>query len=106
MSTTEDRMYDAAQITGHCSELDASADVGMSVGLGGGRMLYIGEVSDALIAEHGAELGGTGGRWIVVFGQTREDVQILGKAVAEIDADAVCCAVAAVIRRAGVEVPA
>lgn len=55
----------------HCSEEDAATpDVGMTLGLGGGKMLWAGEISAALHARGGPEaaaLGDDGGWWLVLY---------------------------------------
>lgn len=78
---SEAELYAHGKVTWHSSDEDSGPDVGLSIGLGDGRMLWVGEVSKSKIAEiEGAvELGGDGGWWIVVYGQNESTV--VGKCV-------------------------
>jgi hypothetical protein len=53
-------------VTWHCSE----PDVGLSLGLGDGRILWVGEISSRVHADGGAEIATLGpdvGWWLVLY---------------------------------------
>lgn len=72
----EAELYEHGRVTWHSSDEDSGPDVGLSVGLGDGRMLWVGEMSKQRIAdtEGAGELGSDGGWWVVVYGQTESTV--------------------------------
>lgn len=72
------------RLVGHCSEEDGVADVGASIGLGDGRLVWIGEISSDLYEEAkqqaaGADIGDGSGYWIVLFGKESKDTVVIGK---------------------------
>ena len=65
------------QITWHCSEEDGGPDVGIGLGLGDGRMLWVGEITRSRHEEAGedaAALGSDGGWWLILYGPDSSEV--------------------------------
>lgn len=72
-------------VTWHSSDGEAP-DCGLSLGLGEGRVFYVGELANATLAEMGIETKRHGdGWWIAILGAKATDTEIAGKVV---DADA------------------
>lgn len=78
MSDTQDLIEPSAEFDGDPSELgqlvwhssgeDEGPDVGMSLGLGDGRSLYLGEMPTSTLTEHGIDVKETGdGWWLVMY---------------------------------------
>jgi hypothetical protein len=66
----EARMTELGRIAWHSSDEDSGPDVGVSLGLGNGSMLWVGEISRALHSEGGegvAALGNDAGWWAVLY---------------------------------------
>lgn len=84
---TFDEMTERGHVTWHSSEDDGPPDCGYSVGMGDGRMLYIGEMpSTSLNEDPGAALlGSDGGWWMVVYEKNRS--RVIGKVVDQYAAD-------------------
>lgn len=65
-----------------CSEGDGIPDVGVSVGLGNNRVLWIGELSNQrhrdTVEAHGEEVGPNAGWWLVLFEGEKEG-RVLGR---------------------------
>jgi hypothetical protein len=76
----EQRVCEAARVTWHTSEEGGLPDVGISLGLGGKRMLWAGEITDDAHAEAGDEaerLGPPRGFWLIIYdGPSR---QVIGR---------------------------
>lgn len=67
-------------VTWHSSDVDSGPDVGISIGLGGGKLFYVGEISRDLHATGGkdvAALGADDGWWLVLW----PDAEILARFV-------------------------
>lgn len=64
--------YDAGSVLWHSSEEDGGPDVGIQVGLGSGFSLYLGEVSNATLREHGVPPEYPDGWWMVLYGPSDE----------------------------------
>lgn len=73
---TWDQATERGFITWHCSEEDGGPDVGIELGLGGGRTLYAGELADATIAESGIDPEQGRGWWLAVH--KRGGFEIIG----------------------------
>lgn len=67
----ESRLYDNGHVTWHSSDEDSGPDVGMTIGLGDGRMLWVGAISRARYAETEgvSHLGDDFGWWIILYDQ-------------------------------------
>lgn len=62
--------YDRGKVVWHSSGEDEGPDVGLSLGLGDGRALWVGEISRAAWREGGDEvaaLGSDGGWWLLIY---------------------------------------
>lgn len=82
ITVDDPRLTEAGFLCWHSSDPDGGPDVGISMGLGQGRMLWAGEISRSRHAEGGEEvaaLGCDGGWWILLYGSL--EVTIVGKAV-------------------------
>lgn len=98
---TEDaHLYRCGRVVWHSSDDSGMPDVGMSVGLGDGRMLYAGEISDARHAEtEGAsDIGPALGWWVILYGQNKSTV--VGRCVDEETARALIEGIGAAVRLA------
>lgn len=74
-------MDERGKVTWCSSEEDGGPDCGMSVGLGGGRMLYVGEMPTSTLEEHGVTDGeSSSGWWLVLY--ERHDTRIIGPVIA------------------------
>lgn len=78
-------LYERGRLVGHGSESDGcDADVGVSIGLGDSRMIWMGEISSDLHeeareqADHD-DIGSDSGWWIVLFGKDSKDTVVIGK---------------------------
>lgn len=75
MSETEDYKEPSSEpgdVTWHCSEEGGGPDVGMSLGLGNGNVLWAGEISSNAYAEGGDEakaLSDDGGWWLMIYSE-------------------------------------
>lgn len=81
MSAVFDAATERGKITWHCSEEDGGPDVGLSLGLGDNRVLWVGAITKAAWSEGGedvAALGGATGWWLILY--TPEST-VLGKLV-------------------------
>jgi len=63
-------------LTWHSSGEDEGPDVGLELGLGGGRTLYVGELADATVREAGYEPGGA--PWWIAVTSDAEGFQLVG----------------------------
>ena len=64
------QMADRGRVTWHSSGEDEGPDVGISLGLGGSRMLWAGEITDRRHGTGGpavAALGDSGGWWLMMY---------------------------------------
>lgn len=69
------------RIIWHCSDPDSGPDVGLSLGLGNGAFLWVGEISKTAWSEGGSDvaaLGADGGWWLLLYAPERI---VLGKLV-------------------------
>lgn len=68
------------RVTWHCSEEDSGPDVGLSLGLGDGRILWVGEISNSAHEEisGAAALGNHFGWWLIAY---TPECEVLGKFV-------------------------
>lgn len=67
---TDDEAYERGRIVWHCSEEDGGPDVGMSLGLGHGWAMWVGEITRAAHADGGeavAALGDDCGWWLMIY---------------------------------------
>lgn len=70
----ERSMYDAGKTTWHSSDEDSGPDVGLSLGLGDGKMLWIGEIVQQRYEDGGesaAALGSSDGWWLMIYPEGR-----------------------------------
>jgi hypothetical protein len=78
----ERHMYDLGRSTWHCSEEGGGPDVGISLGLGDGRMLWCGEIARDRWDEAGEDakaLGTDFGWWIILY--SPDSAEVIGKCV-------------------------
>ena len=68
-----DELCIAGRVTWHSSGEDEGPDVGLSLGLGGDEMLWLGEMPTKTLAEHGVDTTG-GGWWFVLYGKDSEQI--------------------------------
>lgn len=81
MSEVFDEATERGKITWHCSEPGGGPDVGMTLGLGDGRALWVGDITKATWSEGGedvAALGTDGGWWLIIY---EPESRVLGKMV-------------------------
>lgn len=97
---TEATLYDRGHVAWHSSDEHSGPDVGLSIGLGDGRMLWVGEMSRTKHGEtDGASvLGDAGGWWIILYGQNESTV--VAKCVDAYSARTMCDWLAAAMRPA------
>ena len=79
MSEVFDEASERGKITWHCSEEESGPDVGLSLGLGNNRVLWVGEITKAAWSQGGedvAALGGDGGWWMILY---VPELRVLGK---------------------------
>jgi hypothetical protein len=65
-----DEAYRRGYVVRHCSEVDGGPDIGMSLGLGRGRALWVGEITrdaHAGAGEDAAALGDDTGWWLMTY---------------------------------------
>lgn len=75
-------------VSWHFTEEGGALDIGISIGLGGGRTLWIGEITDHRHEEGGEEaaaLGPNDGWWLMLYDDKNAVTEVFGKFV---DADA------------------
>src|SRR3990167_5454630 len=68
------------RVTWHCSEEGGGPDVGISLGLGNGRMLWCGEITKDRWEDAGPEaaaLGNDFGWWIILY--AKDETKVIGK---------------------------
>jgi hypothetical protein len=73
----EDAEAERGKVTWHCSEEGGGPDVGVSLGLGDGRILWCGEITKHRHAEAGEEaaaLGDDFGWWLILYGKKESHV--------------------------------
>lgn len=59
--------YERGSVLWHCED-EGGPDVGIQVGLGGGWSLYMGELADATLEDHGIGEEMRASWWIVLYG--------------------------------------
>lgn len=59
--------YTLGHVIWHMSEEGGGPDVGISIGLGGGKALWIGDITDREHLEATAPMGGPGGWWLMFY---------------------------------------
>jgi hypothetical protein len=65
------------KVVWHSSEEDGGPDVGLSLGLGNGELLWFGEMSTTTLADHDIDVKETGdGWWIVLYGKDDRSTHI------------------------------
>lgn len=67
---SDDATYERGHVVWHCSEEDGGPDVGLSLGLGNGKAMWVGEITKDAHAEGGAAvaaLGDDGGWWLMLY---------------------------------------
>lgn len=75
VTSDDPALYERGNVVWHSTEDGGLPDVGISVGLGDGRMLYAGEVADATLAQAGADFADAPSSWaLVIFGQNSTNV--------------------------------
>lgn len=100
-NTTEQRAPDTTPgaVTWHLSDEDCGPDVGISIGLGDGCMLWIGEISKDRWEEAGGtdmDLGDDFGKWIVLY---EPEPIVIGRCPSDLDISHVADLIAMRIRR-------
>lgn len=73
-----------ARVTWHTSEEGGGPDVGISIGLGKGRALWVGEITNDRHADGGAEvaaLGDSNGWWLMLYAGKGAGTKVFGKFV-------------------------
>ena len=77
----DDAVDTLGRVTWLSSEEEGGPDVGLILGLGDGRSLFLGELPNATLEEHGVDPGHEGsGWWWMLYGKTAVDSAILGPA--------------------------
>lgn len=75
LTSDDPGLYERGNVVWHSSDEGGLPDVGISVGLGEGRMLYAGEVADATLAQAGPDFTDSPSSWaLVIFGQNSTNV--------------------------------
>lgn len=60
--------YERGSVLWHCSEEDGGPDVGIQVGLGGGWAIYMGEMPNSTLDDHGVGGELQSSWWITLYG--------------------------------------
>lgn len=74
-----DEASERGKVTWHCSEEGSGPDVGLSLGLGDNRILWVGEITKAAWSAGGedvAALGADDGWWLILY---EPDSRVIGK---------------------------
>jgi hypothetical protein len=66
----DDRLYERGFVVAHCSDVGGIPDVGISVGLGGGKMLYVGDTAKSSGA--GIRIWGKERGYEIIVGQVED----------------------------------
>lgn len=110
--TAHERAVDETElgkIFWHCSDEDSGPDVGRSLGLGNGRSLWFGDITEARYEDAGPEaaaLGTSCGTWIILYGPAANETVVLGKAIDGYVGEDALSTIAAAIRTAAAALPA
>lgn len=67
---TREPSYKLGHVCWHCSDPDSGPDVGLSLGLGGNRLLWVGEITKDAHSEGGSDVAALGddtGWWLMIY---------------------------------------